>query len=246
MVGMGLLEAVPEEIILRIAKEQEKVGMAGKPNTVWDMENEQMVLGRLGWKANQPSIRQQTAAAFFGDIGATSYMFPEENCPAVQVACLDLPSASKCGGQGGCTGNTYRPEVVPSRLTNITLYLQALAVPARRNVDDPAFKRGEFSAVAWIGEKLVTMHPLLDRERPEVLFRAALANHLAGDDERARQQLKELSERHEQLPTHGMDRKSLEQPRDGVGRAGFPGERGDVRLATATQNLSGQGDQVRG
>jgi CxxC motif-containing protein (DUF1111 family) len=143
MVGMGLLEAVPEDTILQIAEEQEKLGMAGKPNYVWDIENEQMVLGRFGWKANQPSIRQQTAAAFFGDIGATTYMFPEENCPAVQVACLDVPSASKCGGQGGCTGNTYRPEVVPSRLSNITLYLQALAVPARRNVHDPAFKRGE-------------------------------------------------------------------------------------------------------
>ena len=59
------------------------------------------------------------------------------------MACLDLPSASKCGGQGGCTGNTYRPEVVPSRLSNITLYLRALAVPARRNVSDPAFTRGE-------------------------------------------------------------------------------------------------------
>jgi CxxC motif-containing protein (DUF1111 family) len=53
-----------------------------------------------------------------------------------------VPSASKCGGQGGCTGN-YRPEVVPSRLSNITLYLQALAVPARRNVNDPDVKRGE-------------------------------------------------------------------------------------------------------
>jgi CxxC motif-containing protein (DUF1111 family) len=148
MVGLGLLEAVPDETILRIAKEQEMLGMAGKPNYVWDVENEQTVLGRFGWKANQPSIRQQTAAAFFGDIGATTYLFPEENCPVVQVACLDLPSASKCGGQGGCTGNSYRPEVVPSRLTNITLYLQALAVPARRNVEDPAFKRGEelFSA----------------------------------------------------------------------------------------------------
>jgi CxxC motif-containing protein (DUF1111 family) len=61
----------------------------------------------------------------------------------VQTACLDVPSASKCGGQGGCTGNQYRPEVVPSRLTNITLYLQALAVPARRNVGDAAFQRGE-------------------------------------------------------------------------------------------------------
>jgi len=53
-----------------------------------------------------------------------------------------VPSASKCGGQGGCTGN-YRPEVVPSRLSNITLYLQALAVPARRNVNDAEVKRGE-------------------------------------------------------------------------------------------------------
>jgi CxxC motif-containing protein (DUF1111 family) len=53
-----------------------------------------------------------------------------------------LPSASKCGGQGGCTGN-YRPEVVPSRLNNITFYLQALAVPARRNVSEEQVMRGE-------------------------------------------------------------------------------------------------------
>ncbi|HTT40119.1 MAG TPA: di-heme oxidoredictase family protein [Burkholderiales bacterium] len=143
VVGMGLLEAVPEDAILRLARDEEKLGMPGRPNYVWDVENEQVVLGRFGWKANQPSIRQQTAAAFLADIGATSFLFPEENCPAVQTACRDLPSASKCGGQGGCTGNTYRPEVVPSRLTNITLYLQALAVPARRDVSDPAFARGE-------------------------------------------------------------------------------------------------------
>ena len=142
MVGLGLLEAVPEETILANAREQEGLGVSGKPNYVWDHENGKTVLGRFGWKANQPNLRQQTAAAFFGDIGATSEFFPEENCPTVQVQCLDLPSASKCGGQGGCTGN-YRPEVVPSRLSNITLYLQALAVPARRNVDDPEVKRGE-------------------------------------------------------------------------------------------------------
>ncbi len=142
MVGLGLLEAVPEETILALAAKQEKSGVSGRPNYVWDYENSKTVLGRFGWKANQPNLRQQTAAAFFGDIGATSEFFPEENCPSVQVQCLDLPSASKCGGQGGCTGN-YRPEVVPSRLTNITLYLQALAVPARRNVDDAEVIRGE-------------------------------------------------------------------------------------------------------
>jgi CxxC motif-containing protein (DUF1111 family) len=142
MVGLGLLEAVPEQSILAIAKEQEKLGVSGKPNYVWDYENSRTVLGRFGWKAGQPNLRQQTAVAFLNDIGATSHFFPEKNCPSVQVQCLDVPSASKCGGQGGCTGN-YRPEVVPSRLNNITLYLQELAVPARRNVNDPEVKRGE-------------------------------------------------------------------------------------------------------
>jgi CxxC motif-containing protein (DUF1111 family) len=142
MVGLGLLEAVPEETILAIAGEQKKLGVGGKPNYVWDYENSKTALGRFGWKANQPNLRQQTASAFLGDIGATTHFFPEENCPGVQIQCLDVPSASKCGGQGGCTGN-YRPEVVPSRLNNITLYLQALAVPARRNVDDAEVKRGE-------------------------------------------------------------------------------------------------------
>lgn len=142
MVGLGLLEAVPEEIILAIAAKQQKLGMAGRPNYVWDYENGKTVLGRFGWKANQPNLRQQTASAFLGDIGATSQFFPEENCPSVQVQCLDVPSASKCGGQGGCTGN-YRPEVVPSRLNNISFYLQTLAVPARRNVDDAGVKQGE-------------------------------------------------------------------------------------------------------
>ncbi len=143
MIGLGLLEWVPEAALLEIARAQTAHGVSGRPNYVWDYENEVTVLGRFGWKANQPSLRQQTAAAFHGDIGATTYLFPEENCPAVQKQCLDLPSASKCGGQGGCTGNQYRPEVVPSRLTNITLYLQALSVPARRRPNDPAVKRGE-------------------------------------------------------------------------------------------------------
>ena len=107
------------------------------------MEKEAHVLGRFGWKASQPTIRQQIASAFHEDIGATTYIFPEENCPESQVACRALPSAAKCGGQGGCTGHTYRPEVVPSRLTNIAFYLQALMVPTRLKSNDPETQRGE-------------------------------------------------------------------------------------------------------
>ncbi|HUF19157.1 MAG TPA: di-heme oxidoredictase family protein [Burkholderiales bacterium] len=54
-----------------------------------------------------------------------------------------MPSASKCGGQGGCTGNAFRPEVNPSRLNNITLYLRTLTVPTRRNVESLDVQRGE-------------------------------------------------------------------------------------------------------
>lgn len=143
LVGLGLLEAVSDESILQIAEQQAEQGISGRPNYVWDVENERRAMGRFGWKANQPSVRQQVAAAFIGDIGATTYLFQLENCPAVQVACRDMPSASLCGGQGGCRGNTFRPEVNPSRLTNISLYLRTLAVPARRNADDPQVRRGE-------------------------------------------------------------------------------------------------------
>jgi CxxC motif-containing protein (DUF1111 family) len=142
MIGLGLLEAVPEEQLLAIAEAQPRRGVSGRPNRVWDQEAGRMMVGRFGWKAGQPTLRQQTATAFLGDIGATSQFFPEENCPAAQAACRDVPSASKCGGQGGCTGN-YRPEVVPSRLGNIAFFLQALAVPARRNVGQEPVRRGE-------------------------------------------------------------------------------------------------------
>jgi CxxC motif-containing protein (DUF1111 family) len=143
LIGLGLLEAVADETILAIAARQAEQGISGRPNYVWDVENERRAMGRFGWKANQPSVRQQVAAAFIGDIGATTYLFQLENCPSVQTKCLDTPSASLCGGQGGCRGNTFRPEVNPSRLTNISLYLRTLAVPGRRNADDPAVKRGE-------------------------------------------------------------------------------------------------------
>lgn len=143
LVGLGLLEAVPDSTLLAIAEQQTQHGISGRPNYVWDIEAERRAMGRFGWKANQPSVRQQTAAAFMGDIGATTYLFQSENCPPAQEQCLNTPSATSCGGQGGCVGNTFRPEVNPSRLKNISLYLRALAVPARRNVGDPVVARGE-------------------------------------------------------------------------------------------------------
>ena len=141
MIGLGLLEAVPDDELLRIAREQPS-SLRGRPNTVWDYELERRVIGRFGWKASQPNVRQQVAAAMIGDIGGTTTIFPDENCPLPQMRCRSAPSVGRCVRKGACEGQES-PEALPRRLENITLYLRALAVPARRNADDPAVKRGE-------------------------------------------------------------------------------------------------------
>lgn len=143
LTGLGLLEAVPESALLALRAGQAASGMEGTPNRVWDIEARATVLGRFGWKANQPSLRQQTAAALHGDIGATSELFPAENCLPAQAQCYTGPTATGCnGGHSGCNDANFW-EVLPSRLRNTTLYVQALAVPARRNVDSEEFRRGE-------------------------------------------------------------------------------------------------------
>jgi CxxC motif-containing protein (DUF1111 family) len=128
--GMGLLEAVPDETLLEIAKKQTEHGISGRTNTVWDPYTKQTRMGRFGWKANVPSIRMQIALAFHGDIGATTSVFIEDNCTPVQELCL------------ASTPNN-RPEVVDVNWDETEFWTQGLAVPARRNVTDPDFKRGE-------------------------------------------------------------------------------------------------------
>src|SRR5262245_19843948 len=88
--GLGLLAALDEATVLSHADPDDRDGdgISGRPNYVWDRRQQRAVLGRIGWKANQPSIEQQTAGAFLGDIGLTSSLFPEQNCTAVQTACL--------------------------------------------------------------------------------------------------------------------------------------------------------------
>ncbi|MEO8166372.1 MAG: di-heme oxidoredictase family protein, partial [Betaproteobacteria bacterium] len=127
--GLGLLEAVTEADILAIAQEQKSKGFNGRPNYVWDAIGQRVALGRFGWKANQPSIKQQIVAAFIGDIGVTSPLFENENCPPVQTDCVYQPPGNK-------------PELIQLNWDELELWTRALAVPARRNVDDPRFKRG--------------------------------------------------------------------------------------------------------
>ena len=127
--GLGLLEAIPEETILAYADEADVDGngISGKPNYVWDVVAQRYTLGRFGWKANQPTLRQQVAAAYNDDMGITTSLFSVENS----------------AGQSQLTDHSVTPEVSDEILEVVTFYVQTLAVPARRNIDDPQVKQGE-------------------------------------------------------------------------------------------------------
>ncbi len=127
--GLGLLEAIPEDAILAYADENDADGdgISGKPNYVWNAIEQRYTLGRFGWKANQPTLRQQVAAAYNDDMGITTSLFMVENA----------------AGQSQLTEHSATPEVSDEILDVVTFYVQTLAVPARRNVDNPQVKHGE-------------------------------------------------------------------------------------------------------
>ncbi len=131
LIGLGLLEAIPESTILAHVDPDDRDGdgVSGRANYVWDVERQAVVVGRFGWKANQPSLRQQNAGAFNGDMGITSELFPREGCTTLEQTC----SAAE-------TGPT--PQLGTTTLDDIVFYTRTLAVPARRDVADAVVKRG--------------------------------------------------------------------------------------------------------
>jgi CxxC motif-containing protein (DUF1111 family) len=134
MPGLGLLEIVPEADLLAWVDDNDRNhdGISGRANYVWDVENQTLTLGRFGWKANQPSLLQQTAAAFNGDIGITTTLFPNDHLSLYQQQ--QYPNVPNGGS----------PELSDETLRKVVSYVQTLAVPARRNHDDPTVLRGKY------------------------------------------------------------------------------------------------------
>ncbi len=132
LIGLGLLEAVPERA-LREREDPEDAnhdGVSGRANLVWDVRRSLLSLGRFGWKAEQPTVEQQSALAFSADLGVTSSLFPDEGCTSAETRCAEQPN----GGS---------PEVSAELLREIVFYARTLAVPARRHEGDVAVRDGE-------------------------------------------------------------------------------------------------------
>ena len=139
MIGLGLLEAIDEKDILRLADPEDKNsdGISGRPNRVWSKDKNTLTIGRFGHKAGVATINEQNQGAFSGDIGISTPLNPNPygDCTEQQKPCFDAPH-----------GNSpqYENLEVHSELTDLLLfYTRNLAVPARRAPQDPNIISGK-------------------------------------------------------------------------------------------------------
>lgn len=160
LVGMSLLENIPESTVLSYVDAQDVNGdgITGKANYVYDSYTGKTELGRFGLKANTPTVLLQVATAYQQDMGITSYVQPLESC-AGQTQMSAIPA----------TGDTS-PELADSLLNYVTYYVRSLGVPARRNVTDADVLAGEtlFTQINCSGCHRPTVQTGIDETFPQI------------------------------------------------------------------------------
>ena len=139
MIGLGLLDAIPVADILARADpdDADDDGISGRPQIVMSTEYGVPMLGRFGLKAGKPSVWEQSAGAFAGDIGISTTLHPAGfgDCMPAQVKCRTAPD--------GNTADHDNAEIGDVGLELVSFYSSNLGVPARRDIDDPQVLRGK-------------------------------------------------------------------------------------------------------
>lgn len=115
--GLGLIAALDDGALTALADpdDADGDGISGRLNRVWDAARGRPAIGRFGWKAGQPTLRQQITDALREDIGVTTPTRPD----ALRA-----------------------PELDAAGVDDLVLYVRTLAVPPRRRLDDPKVRRG--------------------------------------------------------------------------------------------------------
>lgn len=113
IIGPGLLDEIPEEVILELADpdDLDGDGISGRPNYVIDRRTGELAIGRFGFKAGNPSLEQQSLGAFFNEMGVTNYLFPGASNDPIEFDGDDL--------------------------TKLLFYQRLAGVPRARNQDSP-------------------------------------------------------------------------------------------------------------
>jgi len=120
IIGMGLLEAIPEaDILSRVRTTPDADGIKGQANFTFDPETGAVHLGRFGWKAAKDSLRHQAASALLEDMSVTTPVYPSRECLA---------------GPATCKTAKADKGLAEEDLARIAHYLELVAVPAQRSL----------------------------------------------------------------------------------------------------------------
>ena len=95
--GLGLVDAVPDARFIALARRQavRNPAIAGRPNIVTDVVSGQRAVGKFGWKSQVPNLLHFAGDAYLNEMGITTPLFPDENCP--QGDCDMLACSGRTG-----------------------------------------------------------------------------------------------------------------------------------------------------
>lgn len=121
LVGIGLLEAIPESTILarEDINDANGDGISGRAQRIADPVTGQTRLGRFGYKAGTTSVKHQVASAFNTDMGVMTSVLPNPDCGSSQTNCG--PSGSELANQ---------------HLDNLVKYVALLGVRPQRDYNN--------------------------------------------------------------------------------------------------------------
>lgn len=114
--GAGLLEAIPDESILASQDpgDANGDGISGRANLTYEVATKNTRVGKFGRKANSATLLQQTASAYFGDMGIGNSLF-----------------------------NAGTIELDDSILNDAVFYVQTIAVPRSSTHTNPTAQEGK-------------------------------------------------------------------------------------------------------
>ena len=121
LLGLGLLEAVPDAAIIDATGGGGRGGgggggrRQGEPAVQW--RGGTRVIGRFGWQGSSVSVRDQTTKAFALEMGLTSSDRRHDDCTPAQVDCLR-------------SANDVIPEVPDESVDAVVAFVKWLAAPA--------------------------------------------------------------------------------------------------------------------
>jgi CxxC motif-containing protein (DUF1111 family) len=147
--GLGLVGAVPDSTFQDLARLEQFLtpDSAGRVNVVTDVATGQSIVGRFGWKCQHGSLFSFAGDAYLNEMGITTPLFPNENCPQDPTQGYLVNCALLAANPGPAPTND--PD--NSSLQQFTDFMTLLAPPPKLELTDQARSGAQtFAAIGCI------------------------------------------------------------------------------------------------